>query len=56
MDVTLKVDSSEQMKLEVHFLSTDTTVEKELDTSKKHTMLDASAEIKERIYRSRGQP
>ncbi len=34
------------MKLEVHFLSTDTTVEKELDTSKKHTMLDASAEIK----------
>ena len=46
VDVTLKVDSSEQMKLEVHFLSTDTTVEKELDTSKKHTMLDASTEIK----------
>lgn len=46
VDVTLKVDSSEQMKLEVHFLSTDTTVEKELDTSKKHTMLDACTEIK----------
>lgn len=46
VDVTLKVDSSEQMKLEVHFLSTDTTVEKELDTNKKHTMLDASVEIK----------
>ena len=45
VDVTLKVDSSEQMKLEVHFLATDTTVEKVLDTSKKHTMLDANAEI-----------
>ena len=38
VDVTLKVDSSEQMKLEVHFLATDFTVEKVLDTSKKHTM------------------
>ena len=46
VDVTLKVDSSEQMKLEVHFLSTDITVEKVLDTGKKHTMFDASAEIR----------
>ncbi len=45
VDVTLKVDTSEQMKLEVHFLATDTTVEKVLDTGKKHTMLDANAEI-----------
>ena len=45
VDVTLKVDSSEQMKLEIHFLATDSTVEKVLDTSKKHTMHDASAEI-----------
>lgn len=45
VDVTLKVDSSEQMKLEVHFLATDTTVEKILDTSKKHTMLDTNEEI-----------
>lgn len=45
VDVTLKVDSSEQMKLEVHFLTTDTTVEKILDTSKKHTMEDANNEI-----------
>lgn len=45
VDVTLKVDSSEQMKLEVHFLTTDTTVEKILDTSKKHTMVDANNEI-----------
>ncbi len=46
VDVTLKVDSSEQMKLEAHFLATDITVEKILDTGKKHTMADANAEIK----------
>ncbi len=45
VDVTLKVDSSEQMKLEVHFLATDITIEKVLDTGKKHTMADANAEI-----------
>lgn len=45
VDVTLKVDSSEQMKLEVHFLATDFTVEKVLDTSKKHTMENANEEI-----------
>lgn len=45
VDVTLKVDSSEQMNLEVHFLATDFTVEKVLDTSKKHTMEDANEEI-----------
>ena len=45
VDVTLKVDSSEQMKLEVHFLSTDFTVEKVLDTGKKHTMVNANEEI-----------
>ena len=46
VDVTLKVDSSEQMKLEVHFLSTDTTVEKILETGKKHTMADVNDDIK----------
>lgn len=45
VDVTLKVDSSEQMKLEVHFLATDFTVEKVLDTYKKHTMEEANEEI-----------
>lgn len=45
VDVTLKVDSSEQMKLEVHFLSTDFTVEKVLDTGKKHKMVNANEEI-----------
>ena len=45
VEVTLKVDSSEQMKLEVHFLVTDITVEKVLDTGKKHTMVDANEQI-----------
>ena len=40
VDVTLKADSSEQMKLEVHFLASDITVEKELDTSKKQSASD----------------
>lgn len=40
VDITLKVDSSEQMKLEVHFLATDTTVERKLDTSKKQSASD----------------
>lgn len=45
--VTLKVDSSEQMKLEVHFLATDITVEKVLNTSKEHSVgEDADKEIK----------
>lgn len=45
VDVTLKVDSSEQMRLEVRFLATDFTVEKVLDTSKKHTMEDTNEQI-----------
>lgn len=40
VEVTLKVDSSEQMKLEVHFLATDITVDKVLDTSKKQSASD----------------
>lgn len=40
VDVTLKVDSSEQMRLEVHFLATDITVDKVLDTSKKQSASD----------------
>lgn len=41
VDVTLKVDTSEQMTLEVHFLATDITVEKKLDTGKKQSIEDA---------------
>ena len=40
VDVTLKADSSEQMKLEVHFLASDITVEKVLDTNIKHSTSD----------------
>lgn len=46
VDVTLKVDSSEQMKVEVHFLAADITVEKELDTNKKQSVEEADNEIK----------
>ena len=45
VDVTLKVDTSEQMTIEVHFLATDTTVEKHLDTSKKQSIDDANKVI-----------
>lgn len=45
VDVTLKVDTSEQMTIEVHFLATDTTVEKMLDTSKKQSIEDATKVI-----------
>lgn len=41
VDVTLKVDTSEQMTLEVHFLASDITVEKILDTSKKQIVEEA---------------
>ena len=40
VDLTLKADSSEQMKLEVHFLATDITVDKVLDTRKKQSASD----------------
>lgn len=42
--MTLKADTSEQMTLEVHFLALESTVEKRLDTSKKHSV-EEEAEI-----------
>lgn len=45
VDVTLKVDTSEQMTLGVHFLATDITVEKQLDTNKKQSIDDATKVI-----------
>ena len=45
VDVTLKVDTSEQMTIEVHFLSLDVTVVKVLDTSKKQSIEDAIIRI-----------
>jgi molecular chaperone DnaK len=49
VDVTLKVDSSEQMKVEAHFLASDITVEKVLDTTEKHSIEEADKEIKKGI-------
>lgn len=49
VDVTLKVDTSEQMTIEVHFLATDTTVEKQLDTSKKQSIDDANRVISQSL-------
>ena len=46
VDVTLKVDSSEQMKVEVHFLAAGISVEKELKTNKKQSIEDADKEIR----------
>lgn len=45
VDITLKVDKSEQMTMEVHFLATDITVERNLDTSKKQSIEEAEKEI-----------
>ena len=47
LDITLKVDSSEQMSLEVHFLASDITVEKTLDTAKKLSIEEAAVQIGE---------
>lgn len=49
VDMTLKVDTSEQMTLEVHFLASDITVEKKLDTSKKQSVEDAENIIKKQL-------
>lgn len=47
VDLTLKVNTSEQMKLEAHFLASDITVEKQLDTSKKQSISDADIQIRD---------
>lgn len=49
VDITLKVDTSEQMTLEVHFLTFDITVEKKLDTSKKQSVEEAEKLIEKQL-------
>lgn len=49
VDVTLKVDTSEQMTLEVHFLASDITVEKSFDTSKKHSVEEACKIVEKQL-------
>ena len=45
VNITLKADSSEQMKVEVHFLANDITIEKTFDTGKKHIIEDTNNQI-----------
>ncbi len=40
LDLTVKVDSSEQMMIEVYFKAKDISVEKQLDTGKKHSVTE----------------
>lgn len=49
VDITLKVDTSEQMTLEVHFLASDTTVEKKLATNKKQSVEEAEKNISKQL-------
>lgn len=47
VDITLKVDSSEMMTMEVYFPQQDVTISKTLDTSRQQAIQDASALIPE---------
>ena len=49
VDITIKVDSSEQMTLEIYFPSEDFTVTKQLDTSKKQSNEEAEKQIPKMI-------
>ena len=49
VDLTLKVDSSEQMTLEIYFPAADFTVSKTLDTSKKQSDTEAEKQIPKMI-------
>lgn len=49
VDITLKVDSSEQMTMDIYFPSADFTVSKSLDTSKKQSVSEAEKLIPQLI-------
>ncbi|MBR6190202.1 MAG: Hsp70 family protein [Prevotella sp.] len=49
VDITLKVDSSEQMTMDIYFPSADFTVSKSLDTSKKQNVSEAERMIPQMI-------
>lgn len=49
VDITIKVDSSEQMSFEIYFPSLDFTVDKVLDTSKKQSTEEAAKQIPQLI-------
>ena len=47
VDITLKVDSSEMMTMEVYFSHQDITVSKKLDTSRQQSIQEAAARVSE---------
>ena len=49
VDITLKVNSSEQMTMDIYFPSVDFTISKPLDTSKKQSVEDAARQIPQMI-------
>ena len=49
VDITLKVDSSEQMTMDIYFPSVDFTISKSLDTSKKQSVSEAAKLIPQMI-------
>ncbi len=49
VDITLKVDSSEQMTMDIYFPSVDFTISKSLDTSKKQSVDEAEKLIPQMI-------
>lgn len=49
VDITLKVNSSEQMTMDIYFPSSDFTISKPLDTSKKQSVEEASKQIPKMI-------
>ena len=49
VDITLKVNSSEQMTMDIYFPSVDFTISKQLDTSKKQSVEDAARQIPKMI-------
>ena len=49
VDITLKVDTSEQMTMDIYFPSVDFTVSKSLDTSKKQNVAEAERQIPQLI-------
>lgn len=54
VDITLKVDSSAQMTMEVYFPSIDFTISKPLDTSKKQSVGEAALQIPKLIKTAQG--
>ena len=53
VEVTLKVDTSEQMTLEVYFPTVDFSVSKQLDTSKKQSVDEAASLIPKELKQAR---